>query len=52
VIGDDRVKHEIVECIEPSHVSSIDSLGYKAIQHATLQVFPDAIPVPGILFVL
>ncbi len=48
VINDERVKYEVLDCTEPSHVSSINSDGYSIIKHTTQQLFPDAIPIPGL----
>ena len=46
-INNEKINHEIIECIEPSPVSSISSLGYELIQHTTMQLYPEAIPIPG-----
>ncbi len=46
------MSYEVLNCVEPTRVSPIDSLGFKLIEHATLQVFPHVAPVPGLMIAL
>jgi carboxypeptidase PM20D1 len=49
VMQDSRIKYEILDCTEPSHISPTDSLGYHVIKHTVMQLFPDSIPLPGLM---
>ena len=51
-IGDPRVQYQVLFCIEPTAISSTTSLGYQMIEHATLQVFPDSIPIPSVMLAM
>ena len=46
---DPRIKYEIIDCAEPSHISPTDSLGYSVIKHTVMQLFPNSIPIPGLM---
>ena len=48
VMQDPRVKHEIIVCHEPTHISPTNSLGYSVIKHTAMQLFPNSIPIPGV----
>jgi carboxypeptidase PM20D1 len=52
VINDARVHHEMLQCNEPTKISPVDSLGYKLIEHTTLQIFPDVAAIPGVMIAL
>ena len=52
VINDERVQHEVLECVEPSPISPVDSLGFMLIEHSTRQIFEDSIIIPGYYFFL
>lgn len=47
-IGDDRIKHEVLECFEPSHVSPMDTLGFEVLEHVTMAIYPDTIIQPSV----
>ena len=47
-INNEKINHEIIECIEPSPISPISSLGYELIEHSAMQIYPEAIPIPGL----
>jgi hypothetical protein len=46
-ISDDRIKYEIVDCVEPSKISPPTSLGFSLVKHTTKQIFPEAVVVPS-----
>lgn len=46
---DPRIKYEIIDCTEPSHISPTKGLGYSVIKHTVMQLFPKSIPVPGLM---
>lgn len=46
---DERINYEVLSCVEPSHLSPSDSLGYSLIKHTTKQIYPDSIPIPGVM---
>ena len=48
-IDDPEVEIEIVRGSEASAVSSTDSEGYRALETAIGEVFPDAVPAPGLV---
>jgi carboxypeptidase PM20D1 len=52
VINDKRVNYQVIACVEPTAVSPIDSLGFKLIEHTTLQIFPNVAPVPSLMIAL
>lgn len=47
VIANEKVKYEVLDCNEPSHISPSDSIGYSLIDHTTRQVYPEVATVPG-----
>ena len=49
VIGDERIKYEVLDCVQPSSVSPVDSLGFEIVKHSTLQVYPEVMVVPGLM---
>lgn len=49
VMQDSRINYEIIDCTEPSHISPTESLGYSVIKHTAMQLFPNSIPIPGLM---
>ncbi len=49
LVGDSRINHEVVSCVEPSAVSPMDSIGYRLLEHLTIALFPDAIVQPSVV---
>lgn len=49
VINDKRISYEIISCVEPSPVSSTNSLGYMLIDHSTREVYNDVYVIPSIM---
>ena len=47
VIADSRIQYQVLDCSEPSPISSSTSLGYTLIEHTTRQIFPTYGTMPG-----
>ena len=46
---DDRVKLEVIDSLEASPISSIHSVGYKAIATAVRSIWPNAVVAPSLM---
>lgn len=49
MINDPRIKYEVLDCIEPSHISPSKSLGFTLIKHVTMKLYPEASVLPSIM---
>ncbi len=49
IINDDRIKYEIIDCVEPTHISDINSDGFSLIEHATMKLFKDINIIPSVM---
>ena len=46
-IGDPRIEYDILQCIEPSHISPAAGVGFSILKHTTMQLHPDSVIAPG-----
>ncbi|CAE7861489.1 unnamed protein product, partial [Symbiodinium sp. KB8] len=49
IVQDDRVKLEVIDSLEASPISSIHSVGYKAIATAVRSIWPNAVVAPSLM---
>lgn len=49
LIGDERIKIEVLTSLNPSPVSSVDAAGFKTMEKTIRQIFPDTYVAPSLM---